>query len=87
MTASTSNTTGAATSRMEGFRAWLAEVWPTAVPLFALIVALIAPVAVLVFVFLKSEGGAIAAVLSSLTAILVLSLISRLNFQRGHPAS
>lgn len=81
-----SNSTGAVASRMKAAMAWLAEAWPTAVPLFALLVASVAPVVVLVFVFMKSQGGAVAAVLSALTAILALSLISRLNFQRGHPA-
>jgi phage-related protein len=70
-----------------GFKTWLAEAWPTALPLCALLVASLAPVVVLTFIFMGSPIGAITVIVSTLAAILALSLLSRLRVPRGHPTS
>ena len=72
---------------LAGVKNWIVEAWPTALPLCALLVASIAPVAVLAFSIMGSSTGAIASLISALAVILSLSLISRLSLQRNQPAS
>lgn len=68
---------------LAGVKAWLLEAWPTALPLCALLVASLAPVAVLTFSITGSKTGAITSLITALAAILSLSLISRLGAQRS----
>ena len=72
---------------LAGVKAWLLEAWPTALPLCALLVASLAPVAVLTFSITGSKTGAITSLVVALLSILTLSLISRLSVNRGQQAS
>jgi hypothetical protein len=72
---------------LAGVRAWLLDAWPTALPLCALLVASLAPLAVLTFSFAGSKTWAIASLVVALATILILSFISRLSLNRGQHAS